>query len=439
MSRPRHALSLVEVMLAVSVLGLALLPVVSLFFTASRESKQTSDYGVALTVGQKVAEELYLASWENLHLAAELEQMSDPDAAPLRDGGSPFFRVLEDQTLPYGELKAGEDPAITPEFGALYRQLKSYRMRVASRVRALPTTGEVVDVELDTRWIDFQEKPRALGLRVPLPRTVQRAEPPAAVADRAAADRAIQETVWPSAAGTALEELARTSSIPIETMRQVGDAVILGRSIQLTEPEHRTRVDELTAAVAAATEPVTRTRLVLARARVHETRAATHLSAMIYLGTTIASLPRLAQGMPSVESSPLGPQLRTADLVLRRLPEFFDNELSSARGQYALAYAPPLGDSLHPRLRVRVFMKLIELTKLRVLTVAPGELALLDRLLASFQEYQEPRNPNFASFARHERTAAVDLPTLRRTATGAWRGEVYRKIADALLVPAGGP
>jgi hypothetical protein len=251
------------------------------------------------------------------------------------------------------------------------------------------------------------------------------------VADREAADRAIAGLLFAGAAPDALTALARAAGADLAMVRRVGDAIVLARMVTSSEPGHRAEVVRLARAAADVGDPRARTRRLLALARVHETRAAVHLQILAFVGPLITQLRALAatlEGLPAVVRRDVSLE---AEVALRGLPDLFDYELLAARSIYATCYDRPLGETLHPRIRTRAFMKVLEHTKLRVLTAAPAELPLLRRMLEDFGAYQDGRNGSFASFAGHELGACADLESLRRSA-GSWRGATYQGARRAL-------
>src|SRR5207249_3063598 len=68
--RPR-AFSVLEVLIAFLILGLAVLPVLGLFSSTGMEARQTSDYALGIVITEKVAEEMRLAAWEDTHWCDE--------------------------------------------------------------------------------------------------------------------------------------------------------------------------------------------------------------------------------------------------------------------------------------------------------------------------------------------------------------------------------
>jgi hypothetical protein len=114
----------------------------------------------------------------------------------------------------------------------------------------------------------------------------------------------------------------------------------------------------------------------------------------------------------------------------------FMENATRARQQYAAVYGGELGRTLRPRVRVRIFMKVVALYKLELLAGAASDLKPLRATLVDFLEYHEGRNPNFFRFAEYELNHSKDLGDLRASypvpdriaALEVFRDEVSRAI-----------
>lgn len=206
MTARRAGLSLAELGVAALILGLAMLPVINLFSASGRQARQTSDHALAVTVSEKVAEELRLANWENVYSPEDV--LADPTLArdrPVVDAGSSFFAGLEDVVPPWG-LITTEDPGITSAATALYRELKTFRVRLGARPRSLPTTGAALDIALDVKWIDFKRSDQSIDLPLTLGFYGTWGSVPRVVEDRTAADSKICSSFYPTIVGRTLPD-----------------------------------------------------------------------------------------------------------------------------------------------------------------------------------------------------------------------------------------
>lgn len=123
--RPRPGFSLVEVLVALSILFTA----ITFFLVAIRghetEGRKTAQYLNAVMVAQKVVDDIDNRCRENLHAVEEMTGLAG--GGRVVDGGSPLFRYLED-TNANGRID--DDLAIVASAGSIYQQLKDFGFRV---------------------------------------------------------------------------------------------------------------------------------------------------------------------------------------------------------------------------------------------------------------------------------------------------------------------
>jgi len=74
----------------------------------------------------------------------------------------------------------------------------------------------------------------------------------------------------------------------------------------------------------------------------------------------------------------------------------------SPTDSYAQAYNDPLGSELPPRLRIRAFMKMLELAKVQVMTKGPASVHYITEIFEGFRDHFDGRNPSFHRFAELE-------------------------------------
>ena len=407
----RRGMGLAEVGIALLILGLAILPMLDLLMGAHRQVRQSNDLDLVLAVEDKIGEELRLASWENTRFLEE-GMPADPALLPLANGGSPFFAAIEDSAAPFGRIHAGEDLAITPQAGPVHDALRDFSAGVGSRVRALATTGSVVDVDVAVAWSDFRATAVRQDHDIALPARTGGRAAPAQVEDRDAADRAISAALYADPQYTSLAALAAARGAQLAMVRAAGDVVLIATGLrdanralaaQLASPN--------TVPLQTPFGPVSPD---LALARLLETQAAASLTAAVYLAPLVKSLAATfdpAQlGTPPVQRQ----RLAAAQYLTAVYPALID-DLTRTRLLLARAYAATGASALRPRARVRVFLKLLAICKLEALTSGTVDVAAIRRMLADFMELEEGREPNFYQLALFEADHCKDLATLRES------------------------
>lgn len=415
MTRSRSGVSLVEMALAALVLGLALLPVLSMFSSAGRQARQTSDYGQALALAEKAGEDMRLAHWENSHYPGQLQE--DPflrSPSPVIDGVVPFFMAIEDLAPPFGRLRPPDDPGISKAFPVLRRQIERFRMRCEPRIRALPAGGAVLDVPIELEWSDFRGSASRLTQAVvlALPAVNASVPAPALEEDRTSIDAAIRDLMIPFARGRRLDDLIRAASGPPEMSRALGGIVVLARRLTARRPAYVRGVETLARAIGTETDPQRVLRSALALARFAEVEAAVHLESLVHLRDAAGVLARAVEGgtSPALAAGPLLDALATVELL--RL--HFESLLRQARSTYVLVARPPLVNLLPGRPRIRLLIKIIELHKLEVLLVDRPDLSSLRAMLENLKTEQEGRVTNVHAWATYElSTVCRDITSLR--------------------------
>lgn len=427
-----RGLSFLEVALAIVILGLALLPVLGLFSSAGRQARQSSDYGVALSTLEKITEELRLANWENPHLARSLaEDLSLGDVKPIVDGQSPFFAVLEDVAAPLGRLVPGSDPPVTLAFApSLHRLLSTYRVKLSARAPAPGPQDPVLDLDLAVDWTDPEGRDRTLPTVLRIARYSPTEELPRLMEDRVAADALIVQTLYPTEGGRLLFDVVATRGGDLPTIRALGDVTVVIEALLQGAKEASAAATQILVKRDAQTDSGAKARVQIELARTYEAAAAVHLQALAYL---LPIMTKLADTFtPGQLGSPPADLDRYEEttLVLQSVVYACRSLLSQTRQAYAVGYEAPLGTALSPRLRVRTFMKLLDVLKLEVLTADAPDLAPLRMLVTDFRASQEGRNPNFFAFSEYElATATKDLPSLEDTYPNPARYLVWREQA----------
>ncbi len=406
--RHLRGLSILEVAIAFVLLGLTLVPLIELFGSAARQTRQTGDVGLAMTLQEKVADELRVTFWENPH-ALDDPALNMQAMVPVIDGQSPFFRGIEDTAAPFGQIDDTNDAGVDKAFPSLYRELSKFEFGVTSTRRMLPTTGEVVDVMLTIRWKDGRQMDRSLDLPTVLPVMQVRLSVPLQVRDRAAADNLIRTAFYAPGPAT-LDQAAQGAGANVATIRDLGDLVLIMAGLAAS----RAAFDAATAASRAeiaslAGIPRFRARVTLSR--IHEARTAAYIQAVTYLGPRLARL-----GATPALGSPPPPPAAYWDSVV--MAAWLPTRLSEAIGQTALAYTEAYNDPVAadlPRVRARVFMKLLELAKLQALTAGITDPAYISKIVDGFSLAETGRHRSYDQFTQVEKQLVASVGSIRES------------------------
>ena len=403
--------SLVEILVALAILLVAVLPMFTLYSTTARQARQTGDYTLAVMLEERVAEDMRIASWENPHAVEDPRLNGDGTLAPVVDGKSIYFRGLEDTAAPFGQID-DRDRSIDASFPDLYAQLRTYAFGVKSARRALETQGEVLDLDLDMEWKDAGDHTRAMPLRTILPIIQPRITTPVPVQDRTAADAYIHQLLFSQRPQSeTLTQAAAATQANLDALRALGDIMLVMGSFAVTRAEFDATRKSLTDAVTRASDPIERFRAEVGLGRYLEARTAVYVQAVVYLGdkvTLLSSGPANRLGTP-----PPDPLIYRDELAMTAwLPGRLAEAVSDSATSYTAAYNDPGALDL-PRVRARVFMKLVELCKIQTLTAGPADPGHLQQILASYNVDAAGRNENFAAYGQAESQLCDSLDTLR--------------------------
>jgi hypothetical protein len=433
MSGSSRGFSLVEVVLAFTVLALAIVPVIGMMRTATHQSHQTADFGQALIIAERTAEQLRLANWENPHLPAQVEdQPSMGEDRKLVDGDSPFFSVVEDSVAPYGLIRAGEDLAITRDYAPLYRVLSPFSLGFQSKARTLTTTGQVLDMTLKVSWVDHLRHKQQLTLPVALPRHGVPDDTPEVFQDQKAADAQVLKQLYPSAAGQTLEQVVKQNGANLQVIRALGEAALLGQSFVKHSTVMHNEEQQLLAELAKPHSDMESVRLHMNLGQVYERMAKARLGAVTALAEPLTHLAE------NYDHADLGSPAPDDDLYLDSVCDLasmgpaFEWELYGAVNAYMDCIEPPLVNAVPQRMRTRILLKVIDLTKLMVLTCSPQNLSFLRQLLGNLMVLQDGHNPNFTAFAQHELDCATSVETLEEHYPVRSRWQKWAKFTRAV-------
>lgn len=427
----RRGFSVVEVAIAFVILGLALLPVIQLFSSAGQQARQTAEYSLAVAVQSTVNEDLRLEAWENPHL---LDSLASPPPPQPVAGATPYFETLEDDVAPFGLILRGVDPPISATT-PLGRDLRTFTLVTnPGLARTVGAAGRVQDLEVVVDWIDVRDRRHNVAMDAVLGRFAPVEPPPDPPLDRAAADAAIRRVLYPAATGD-LAAAAAANGANLDTLRAIGDVVLLAAARSAVATVYEREVAELEAAPAA--DDLARARVQIAVGRRHETQVAGILQAM---GLMTPPLQALGTFQPAQLGTPRPSRAAYRTGLLNagwQMSELADS-LTRASQAYARACEPPLGDALPARVRLRAHFKLLELAKLQALTCGPPDVQYIQALLEAMAVAQLGRNPNFVRFARADQAQCRDLATLTANYPAIWRKRIWDDFRAAALpaVPA---
>lgn len=409
----RRGLSFVEVTVAFSILVLAVIPILTLFGNTAQQTRQTGDYALAMMLQERVAEDMRIASWENPHAAEDPSLVGDGTPQPVVDGKSPFFRGLEDTAEPYGQIDDEKDLTIDKSMPALYRQLSSYRFGAQAARRKLPTAGEVMDVGLEMQWRDGHDTARALKLDTVVPILSPRIAVPLLVRDRSAADGYIHGILYPDRApGETLDGAIAATAADPQTVRDLGDVLLIMGSLAATREDFDGHKKQLSDMIGLTSTNIDRFRAKVALGRFLEARTAAYIQSVTYLGDRVGVLSGAREsklGNPPPDAAIYADELVMAAWLPTRMAEAITDTATA----YTDAYNDEAALQL-PRIRARVFMKILELCKIQALTAGLSDPAHLEAILASYNVAEEGKNINFQKYGEAEQKLCASLDNLRR-------------------------
>ena len=411
-SRARgRAFSLVEVIVAFSILVLAVIPMITLFTTSAQQTRQTGDYALAIMLQERVAEDLRIAAWENPHAPDDPRVAGDGTKASVVDGKSVYFRGLEDSAAPFGQIDDA-DRVIDATYPDLYGQLKSYQFAVKSARRQLATQGDVLDVDLEMEWTDGTDQRRGLPMHTVVPLLRPNLTDPPQVRDRAQADANIHKLLFGDRPQSeTLDQAATATGADAAVVRALGDVMLVMGSLAITRTEYVATRAQLAAAVTKSVDPTARFRARAALGRYLEARTAAYVQAIEYLGDKVALLAKSTEaqlGNPAPDPLTYSDELVMASLLPRRMAE----SVAETAGAYADAYNDDAGLQM-PRVRTRVFMKVLELSKIEALTSGSADPGYPEKIVTTYNAAETGRNVNFAAYGQTEATLCGSVESMR--------------------------
>jgi hypothetical protein len=256
------------------------------------------------------------------------------------------------------------------------------------------------------------------------------------LADRVRADDKIREFFYPARTGQTLAAAAAAEGADLATLRDLGDLVVLMEGVVALEETYDTDVARLRADAQAATSPSEKAARQLALARRLESHLIAYLQSMAYLARPLQQLSATFTTSKLGTSPPDPLNYRAHVLAAANYPWMFASTLYETLEEYARAYNDPVGRGLPPRVRVRAFMKLLELAKLQVVTTGPEDTAYLKGVLKDFRETHVGRNDNLARFAEAEADLCSSAETLEALYPSPARAKAWDEYVAAITTAA---
>ena len=159
--RPASGITLLEILVAFALLVFSFVVLITTFQGAGKENTFTSEHYTAMFLAQKILEDINQRIVDNPHFFTQLIQDAEGDAAPVVEGASKYFRLLEN-TKNFNLLLPGEDEPIIK--GDLYEQLKPFKAQVSTRFHNDPVTGQtmanLIWVNISITWASKEGYPK---------------------------------------------------------------------------------------------------------------------------------------------------------------------------------------------------------------------------------------------------------------------------------------
>ena len=429
--RPCRAFSTLEILIAVVLLILAVLPMLDLLIGAGRQSRQTADYSSSLSLITKVSEELRLAGWENPNLADSLRRDLDGGrASSVTDGHSPFFRTIEDDEAPYGFLDEGRDSPLDQTYETLRAPLKTHSIGFSSCYRSLPTTGRLLEIQVGLSWKGHQNRLLEMSLPVCVADLAVRPQLPKAIVDRTVADGLIVGFLYPDRIGRTLTQVVSEAGGRLDLVRALGDCLVVPRILAVAVASKADQIASLRSKVSGADPSLDRARAALALALIFEEQAARYLDAMVALSTPLELL------ASDWTSNALGRQIPSSTLIsslsqVRDLDVGFCRCTVDTLAAYRQAHNQPLGPSLSARVRTRTLVRMVDVLRTSVVALKWPDLDYLRSTIKGFQRQQMGCNPNFVAWAESELESCRDRDTLVAS-SAPWLPTAVERFESAL-------
>lgn len=164
----RRGFSLIEILLALVLLTVALIPALDVFISSGDSLKQTRPYHHALLLAEKVLEDLRGGSYESPYFLERFRREGIvPEPKPVVGGGHPYFRAIEDTAEPFGRIEPGKDAGIEESLGLIEKELQPLEVGVTEQ----PGTGDGhLVTAIKVHWKDTRRQDRTYEIQTPIRR-----------------------------------------------------------------------------------------------------------------------------------------------------------------------------------------------------------------------------------------------------------------------------
>ena len=261
MSRGR-GVSLLEILVAVLVLGIVGTAIITGLIHMAREVDTTSDYTLSLLLSQKVLEEMLQSVNENSFADLELKEGAG-QRAPIAGGAQPYFAALEDTAEPWGRLDPGRDLAIDARDQVLQRFCGEFALVYSVTDRGVPelpgNPKHLLDIALTYATPGPAGSPRTFTMPAVLAKPVIAPETvPWIVQDADRLDQAIRMQIYPLMTRQTLVQAVPAVRGDLGAVRDLGAILTSTNYALVMLADVDTRIAPLAAAVPAdPTAPTT--------------------------------------------------------------------------------------------------------------------------------------------------------------------------------------
>ncbi|HOT29388.1 MAG TPA: prepilin-type N-terminal cleavage/methylation domain-containing protein [Candidatus Ozemobacteraceae bacterium] len=232
MSKYKNGFTLTEVVVSVGILSLVLLTVFRLLGSSNQRLSYSSDLFAAIHLGTKVradlGEEVRLnpAFLEMLHEYPELT-----DQGEVVDGGSWYFRWGIDRKPPLGTIDSRDGPTVTPADGALYSELKPFRIKLEAQRQEPPSAGlpesHLCETVIRINWGDKAGKLHDYHLAAQVFSPSAGVIPEGLFIDQDTLLKLIRKNLFPADEGLTLDQAAAANECDRELAYHAGRIAVL--------------------------------------------------------------------------------------------------------------------------------------------------------------------------------------------------------------------
>lgn len=151
-----HGLSLLEVIIALTILSVSVLGIISVFRNSGTKAESfSSERFTAMFLAQKIIEDINFRCTENPYFFDQIIASVTGELKEVVSSGSEYFDMLGN-TKNFTSLERDEDKSFTDNTTSIYNQLKRFKYRVESKFVPDKSTGNsypnLVDVTVYIYW-----------------------------------------------------------------------------------------------------------------------------------------------------------------------------------------------------------------------------------------------------------------------------------------------